>query len=360
MNILIRSNKIIWSIDKDKYSFTKRDLSRSYINNINIVNNKKLTIKLRNQFLNICKQLGGETLTNILSIEKDYQHLTESQFKSIIKKNIKLGKGKYGKVYLYNKFAIKAIKPLEYEKLPIIDGSIEAKILFLLKETVTYNCLSPNIITLYQYFGSPNMDYLVLEKMDITLWHFINTSKCTTEVLKSIILQVLFTLIILQTTYIGFRHNDLKTDNILLDITPRNKNYCLKYKNNYWKINKELPLVKISDFDYTNIPDYVINPKVKTSFSKSFGCSYKPNNIYDVHIFLNSINMVSKNTTILYWIKKQLPLETIGTDNIYILYGRLRNPEKYLNKIKCPDKLILDSFFKDFIVNKSFYPRWGI
>ena len=149
-----------------------------------------------------------------------------------------------------------------------------------------FSFYSPCIITMYQYSNVKKNDYIVMEKLDCTFWNYVQSSPKEKKI-KGIILQILFTLLVLQNKAHGFRHNYLKIDNILLDFTPRKQDITLRFKKYFWYLPKDIPIAKIADFDYSCIPNKIINTKINTEHSKSFGCTETPIKIYDTHLFLN-------------------------------------------------------------------------
>jgi serine/threonine protein kinase len=357
--IEFKNSVIVWTTGKERWIINYNDITMSFLRGIHPYLKRELSTAIKNKIINQLKIIYGEWYLTKLKKIKNYNNLNSNDLKKITTTGKKLGNGRYATVYLYKDYAIKVIT----NQSKSTNGKIELKILKLLLKNITFEYLSPNIINIYEYIETKNKDYIVLEKLDQTLWSFLNT-KPTDKKLKGIILQVLFTIFILQYKFQGFRHNDLKTDNILLDFTPRKKNIYLKIKDNCWVITPDIPLVKIADFDYANIPNIINNPKVKVEYSKTFGCTSLPSKIYDLHIFLNSI-YISKNTIskeIVFWIQKQLPESTRGLETINVKYGRLVEPKKWIGKIKTPYYLLNTDFFKIFKSNKCIngVGVWGI
>jgi serine/threonine protein kinase len=351
---------IVWSNGKKYWVINYNDLTNAYITGKHPYLKTDISTAIKNKIINHLKIIFGEWYFSRLKKIKNYTKLTATSIKNISLTNKKLGSGRYANVYLYKDYAIKIIT---HNQSKLINGSIEAKTLKLLMKDITLEYLSPNIINIYDYIHEKNKDYIVMEKLDQTLWSFLS-NKPSERKITGIILQVLFTLCILQYKYPGFRHNDLKADNILLDLKSKKKNIYLKIKNMCWIIPPDIPLVKIADFDYVNIPNKINNDKVKTDHSKTFGCTPEKSKIYDLHIFMNSIYTYKKSlpTSLLQWIQKYLPEPTRGSETKYIKYGRLKDPKYWEEKIKSPFYLLQTSIFDEFKSNKcnAGIGVWGI
>ena len=119
-----------------------------------------------------------------------------------------------------------------------------------------------------------------------------NNSEMTLKEWRVILFQILSALSVIQTKYPGFRHNDLKANNILLqNISSRNKNKKFKYKiNNNTYIIPNIGLqIKIWDFDFACIADIVENKKVNAEWTNKININFKKNRYYDIHYFFNTL-----------------------------------------------------------------------
>lgn len=354
----LQGSFVLWSIRDKKWILNYQEITTAYLTSKHPHTNKKLSTATINRILNIIKKFAGEQYIPSLKKIKNYKKFSQTQLQNC--KN-KLGNGKYATVYECSGCAVKVIEHKFYKGLPKLDGSLEVRMLKLLYQEITNNYISPNIITLYQYTPTTHIDYVVMEKLHETFWTLLQ-KKQTARGVKGILIQVLFTLLVLQKTLPGFRHNDLKVDNVLLDKTPRSNPITLRYKKHFWVIPNNIPLVKLADFDYSNIPSKITNCKVGTGHAKSFGCVADASEIYDLHLFLNSLYSYRINlpTSIVEWLQKQLPKNTRGNDNVEVKYGRLKNPGKWESKLNNPLDLLTSKFFSEFITVKPRFPVWGI
>jgi serine/threonine protein kinase len=358
--LVIKGDTILWSSGNYNWLLSFDELTKAFLAGKHPYTKQQLSPTSIFKILRIINALTGKWWIVLLKMIKNYKKIPVVKLTKL-KKGDRLGSGKYATVYAYNKYAIKVVEHKFYRHLPPSDGSFEAKIMMLLKNKLLYSYRTPNIITMFQYIPTEKTDYLVMEKLDTTFWSYIRNN-LDDHIIKAIILQVLFTLLIIQNTIPGFRHNDLKIDNILLDVTPRKKDITLRYKTFLWKLPKNIPLVKIADFDYASVSNIIKNPKVGTPFAKTFGCTDKPSKIYDEHIFLNSIYSCRKRLSpqIVTWLEQQLPILTRGNDNAGVKVGRLKNPEKWNGHIKTPFKILTSKFFNTFRTTKVVEPVWGI
>ena len=125
--------------------------------------------------------------------------------------------------------------------------------------------------------------------------------------LDILIFQVMFTLNAIQSIYPEWRHNDLRTDNVFVDKVEK-KNYYYEINGNYYKIYTNM-FAKISDFGHSNLPgiidndltkpekEIIVDKKTKKEKEiylwdpESYGMRATGNRYYDMHTFLNSVNV---------------------------------------------------------------------
>lgn len=108
---------------------------------------------------------------------------------------------------------------------------------------------------------------------------------------RSIFFQLLSVLAIIQNKYPGFRHNDMKANNILVHkIHTSKENSKFKYK-----INGQIYIVpnigiqiKLWDFDFACIPGIVDNSKVEAEWTDRINIKPEQNRYYDIHYFFST------------------------------------------------------------------------
>ncbi len=112
---------------------------------------------------------------------------------------------------------------------------------------------------------------------------------------KTIFFQIISVLAVIQNKYPGFRHNDLKANNILVQkIDSRKKNNYFLYKLtlNDQKYEYMIPnigiQIKLWDFDFACIPNIVDNSKVNSDWTDKINVRPVQNKYYDLHYFFNT------------------------------------------------------------------------
>ncbi len=357
----IKGNVVLWTINHQRWLLNYTELTETYITGIHPYTGRKLSTATLNRILFTIQKIAGTLWITRLKRIKNYRRIPLKELQDLKDTAKKLGSGRYAIVYLYKGYAVKIINHRFYKNLPRIDGALETRILRILRDKITYSYISPNIITIYQYLPGKKTDYIVLEKLNETFWKYLQDDP-TERIVKGIIVQILFTLLVIQNILPGFRHNDLKVDNILLDFTPRKQKLTLRYKNYYWVLPVDIPIVKIADFDYASIPRLCKNPKVGTNHARSFGCSETPSHIYDLHLFLNSLYSYRNSLSLgmIRWLRQQLPVSTRGNDNTAVKFGRLKNTEKWKGIIKQPLTILTNQYFSEYRTVQPTYPQWGV
>ena len=168
---------------------------------------------------------------------------------------------------------------------------------------------------------------------------------------QNIFFQILSVLAIIQDKYPGFRHNDLKANNLLVNLIDTTKG---KYKyviNNKTYIVPNMGFqIKLCDFSFACIPGIVDNLKVESRCFNALNITSKQNKYYDIHYFFNTITR--KDIIPDFWtevpdkvtefIKRVIPIQ-YKNSKLVSPSGRILVNDEYLT----PDKILKnDIFFK--------------
>jgi hypothetical protein len=168
--------------------------------------------------------------------------------------------------------------------------------------------------------------YFQMKTLDVYLKDNSNTINY-----KHLLFQIIHTLVILQNEYEGFRHNNLKLNNIYLYLKKSSTDYIeyTGFYNDKFYINNLEFEIKIANFDKAIIPKFyeILN-------------NDKINHYFDIYTFLNDLwNFINNNN--------------INIDNELKSFFELYLPNNLINNynnsilIK-PIDLIYDQFFDEF------------
>ena len=109
---------------------------------------------------------------------------------------------------------------------------------------------------------------------------------------RIILFQVISVLAVIQAKYPGFRHNDMKANNILIhniDKSQDNKKFIYKINNEIYNVPNIGIQIKLWDFDFACIPGIVDNSKVDAEWTNKINVKPEQNRYYDIHYFLNTL-----------------------------------------------------------------------
>ena len=172
--------------------------------------------------------------------------------------------------------------------------------------------------------------------------------------------QIFHMLVVMQYHFPGFRHNDLKPNNILVNTYDKKQDHYFKYKmfgKTYYVPDIGVTL-KLWDFDFA-LDNDTFNDRVSHDTYKKVGYSNKPNPVYDVHSFLNYLYIFNNNDLspkIKQFIETLLPETLRGKKSKYTNHYRLThyNVTKDYNNIniiphtlKSPAKFL--TTYKEFL-----------
>lgn len=169
---------------------------------------------------------------------------------------------------------------------------------------------------------------------------------------RTIFYQFLSVLAIIQAKYPSFRHNDMKANNLLINLIDMSKK---KYK---YIINGQIYIVpnigfqiKLWDFDFACIPKLVNNSKVDAEWTNKINITPHQNRYYDVHYFFNTLS--KKGFFPEFWTEPEIPEKVKEFVNRVI-------PEKYKSGKLVSEKgriLINDEYLiaDEILKNDSFF-----
>lgn len=108
---------------------------------------------------------------------------------------------------------------------------------------------------------------------------------------KVIFFQILSVLSVIHSKFPGFRHNDLKANNVLVQkIKKKNSHFTYKVCKNTYHVPNIGYQIKLWDFDFACIPDIINNTKVSfDKWQKSINVTPVQNRYYDMHYFFNTL-----------------------------------------------------------------------
>ena len=188
-----------------------------------------------------------------------------------------------------------------------------------------------------------------------------NNKKLNSMHWKVIIFQLLSVLSVIQNRYPSFRHNDLKANNVLIELTRsdyENINYSntiiYNVGNRKYKIPDIGMNIKLWDFDFACIPNICENIKVHEHWTNKINITTKQNKYYDIHYFFRTLinnaffpDILSndpKYIDVKKFISDVLPPQYI-TGNKISKYGRLLVDDEFTT----PQKLLeTNKYFDDF------------
>ena len=127
---------------------------------------------------------------------------------------------------------------------------------------------------------------------------------------RSIFFQLLSCLAVIQEKYPGFRHNDLKANNVLVHTiskNPTNNKFMYKINGQYYVVPNIGFQIKLWDFDFACIPGLVGNCKVNAEWTNEINIKPEENKYYDVHYFFNTLTR--KGFLNNFWNDKLIPIK---------------------------------------------------
>ena len=166
--------------------------------------------------------------------------------------------------------------------------------------------------------------------------------------IKTIIFQIIVTLMIFQKKVPSFKHNDLHLKNILLDLNFKTTG-SIKY-DTFFVPNIGLRAL-INDYGFANMTEFP-NPKVVSKqYAGDFGIAPDSHKMYDVHFFLNAlyIDLVTYPEFLeaVGFITSVIPPHYLGEKSAHVLNSRLKYGVSH-GDFPTFSRLLFHPYFKEF------------
>lgn len=165
---------------------------------------------------------------------------------------------------------------------------------------------------------------------------------------KTIIFQILVTLMTLQKKIPSFKHNDMHLGNVILDLNFKTTG-SIKY-NTFYVPNIGLRAL-INDYGFANMSG-LPNPKVVSKqYAGDFGIAPDSHKMYDAHFFLNAlyIELVKfpEFLEAVGFLTSVIPPKYFGSTTPHVMNSRLRYGVSHAD-FPSFSKLLFHPYFKDF------------
>lgn len=279
------------------------------------------------------KYLKTKALIDLYALQFSYDYFRGNN-KAIVcidkelNKNIKkqkqrrknLGSGSYGTVdsIIFDKqgkvkFSFKRAKyenskaTRDYASSP----NVEVLMMIYLNQTFVFPDLCPHFVTYIGHNQCKNFMVLMMEQCDTTLENLIERKKnysLSHNDWDSILFQIVFTLACVQHHNSYYRHNDLKLDNIFINIKSKPVKLYYEWDNLKYSITTRY-IVKIADFGMSCMQGIINHRDILGGGYSYVGISQDRHRLYDIHhvmafvkkYYINNKGLKSRvNTPITY------------------------------------------------------------
>jgi tRNA A-37 threonylcarbamoyl transferase component Bud32 len=196
---------------------------------------------------------------------------------------MKLGEGAYGRVYrgAINRNGRKfvAYKEINTAKNTLGMAEFEFKVAQKLKAF--------KVPQMYLYKRCRDLDILYLEYFNGKELNDWWNSQISLKAAKSVLLQVIHTLYMINKSIPGFRHHDLHGGNVIINQVPE-KNFTVNVLGKTYTISNGGVEAVIIDFGLAHMPG-MINYSINRGQHEDVGISRSSHNLYDLHFFLSAV-----------------------------------------------------------------------
>ena len=271
----------------------------------------------------------------------------------------KIGQGQYGTIYI-GCLDLGCKQEIAIKKSECKSGSIDKEFKIM---SMVYK-LSPNITIPYHLEKCGLNCVLYLEYASggsLQEWLLKHASFLKPEQIRNIVFQIIYTIKLIQQKYPSFRHNDLKTENVLVNDRASAQGY-LKY-GNYYVPNIGVQGL-IADFGISNIGDMDGQDVIPEFWKNQYGIIKNSNKLYDIHYFLNDLYRVASflpqsNTTFIKFIKKIFKPEYLGYTTSKIVNMRLRADVSHKD-LPTIDQILNNPYFNTYKTKQNFVNVFNI
>jgi len=174
---------------------------------------------------------------------------------------------------------------------------------------------------------------------------------------KVFFFQVISVLAVIQGRYPGFRHNDLKANNVLVHkIENRGSMFTHTINGARYILPNIGYQIKLWDFDFACIPGKVENLKVSDDWTNQINISAVQNRYYDMHFFFNTL--IKKGFFPQLLESDSIPQETKDFINRIVPPKLQKTETEYISKsgrilinkeVVTPDRVLkVDPYFAEF------------
>lgn len=218
----------------------------------------------------------------------------------------KLGTGSYGTVdsIVFDKqgkvkFSFKRAKynrdnkPQDQNSSP----NVEVRMAKYLSENFVYPEKCNHFVSYVGHNQCSKFMVLMMEQCDTTIDKLIEsrskngwTYSFSHNDWDTILFQLVFTLALLHEHNEDYRHNDLKIDNVFINVLQKPKTLYYLWKNKYYSVITKY-IVKIGDFGLSCMKGVIDNKDIKQGGFDYVGITQNRHRLYDIFFFLASIEI---------------------------------------------------------------------
>jgi len=154
----------------------------------------------------------------------------------------------------------------------------------------------PGVIRVEHFVDSKENTLLVTKKL-FGLFGHVNLrtllfSDCVLHDLwfREILFQIIYTVGLLQHCFPGFRHNDLKCDNVLLHVSSQDMIFTCPLSNKKWKLTSGIQTFLI-DFEVATSAESLTSRSITLESCQEYGLSIERCDMFDIHLLFAELRI---------------------------------------------------------------------